>query len=197
MNKLKKFWAKMSFKSLLVPIYLWLFQKGTFVPHGEADIKRCPSKNDSNSDYCASSSQQPAHGFPLTAMYPSRSGWTRVTSVNLSPVRAVLFGRPASAASRCCSARCWGRGCRPSEGLQPPRMGLGDAGERVWCLWGRDGSGCSHQLLPAGNREVTETKCYQTLKLSQIYSEDDCEMGWSTPPGCPARAARQDQATWL
>lgn len=170
----------MSFKSLLVPIYLWLFQKGIFVPQGEADIKRCPSKNDSNGDYCASSSQQPAHGFPLTTTHPPRSGWTRVTLVNLSPklglsFSAVLRLPPHGAAVPGAGAVGAGRA-----------RGLGDAGERVWCLRGRDGSGCSHRLLPAGNREVTETKCYQMLKLSQIYSEEDCEMGRSAPPGCPA-----------
>lgn len=172
----------MSFKSLLVPIYLWLFQKGIFVPQGEADIKRCPSKNDSNSDYCASSSQQPAHGFPLTATHPPRSGWTRITSVNLSPKLGLSF----SAVLRL-----------PPRGAAVPGAGDVGAGRArgcgrlgwAWVTLGR-GSGVSGAETAVAaltaNWEVTETKCYQMLKLSQIYSEEDCETGRSTPPGCPA-----------
>lgn len=44
----------MSFKSLLAPIYLCLIQREIVVPQGDVDIKRCPSKNNSNSDFCES-----------------------------------------------------------------------------------------------------------------------------------------------
>ena len=75
-------------------------------------------------------------------------------------VRAVLLAVPRLPPR---SAPHWGRGCQRGEGLLPPRMGLGDSGERAWCHWGRDGSGRSQQLPPAGNSEVTETKLHQGL----------------------------------
>lgn len=44
----------MSFKSILAPIYLCLIRREIVVPQGDVDIKRCPSQNNTNCDFCVS-----------------------------------------------------------------------------------------------------------------------------------------------
>lgn len=72
------------------------------MPQGEADIKRCPSKTNSNGDFCVSWGQPPTCGFTGTVMLTPTS-----TAANLSPKVGLLSAIPRLPPH---SALCWARG---------------------------------------------------------------------------------------
>lgn len=161
----------MSFKSLLAPIYLCLVRREIVVPQGDVDIKRCPSKNDLNCDFCVScgptmharlyspcTTATCRKGFPQS---PPRFPLRKTLKHTRAPLQGAGHG-PAGAASR---SRGSSHGCDAQPSPQEPQPWAG-----AWL------SLLTHKKRIDKKSSSCQTRCLQgTSKASASRSKSDAQ----------------------